>query len=173
MAKDYNITRTAGLCVACETQLQPEQEYVATVREPRDGEEAEGFVREDFCPACWDAAEEARKAEPFGVWRTHVPKPTEKKKLFVDDDVLINFFERLDGAEEPAKVSFRYVLALVLMRKKLLVYDRSGKDDAGRDVWRMHFKGSDRKHEVTDPNMDEDQIAEVSQQLGQILQGEL
>ena len=67
----------------------------------------------------------------------------------------------------------RFVLALLLMRKKLLVYDRSCTGEDGAEVWTMHFKGSDQTYQVTDPHMDEEKISQVSQQLGQILEGEL
>ena len=59
------------------------------------------------------------------------------------------------------------------MRKKLLVYDRMQREDDGGEIWQMHFKGSDQVHHVIDPKLDEDKIAEVSGQLGQILEGEL
>ncbi len=165
MAKDYNISKPDGLCDACGRQFQVSQEFTATIRQTADA-----FARQDFCLDCW--ADGGRGGEPdvIGVWRSRIPEPKEKKKLFVDDDVLINFFQRLDGSDEPAKISFRYVLALILMRKKLLVYDRVDKDDLGRDVWKMHLKGEDRAHEVVDPHMDEDQTLQVSQDLGQIME---
>jgi len=168
MAKEYNISKTAGRCTACDRPLEDGEEMVAAVREV--GEE---LLREDYCPACWDAEPRADAPDVLGVWRTHVPAPQEKKKLFVDDEVLRNFFERLEGADEPAKVSFRYVLALVLMRKKLLVYDRMTRDDDGTETWQMHFKGSDRTHHVIDPKMDPEKVSEVSEQLGAIMEGEL
>lgn len=133
----------------------------------------EELVREDHCLECWEKAPQEPRPDVLGVWKTRVPRPEEKKKLFVDDEVLTGFFERLQGTEDRAKINFRFVLALILMRKKLLVYDRMTKVADGSEVWQMHFKGSDTVHEVTNPRMDEDRITEVSQQLGQVLQGEL
>lgn len=171
MAKDYNISKTSGLCVSCQDELPVGDEFVATVREA--GEE---FRREDYCLQCWQRHQQTQggdRPELFGVWRSKVAKLQEKKKLFIDDDLLINFFERIGEATDEMKSSFRYVLALVLMRKKLLVYDRTQRDDDEAEVWLMHFKGSDETHRVIDPKMNEEKIAEVSRQLGQILEGEL
>ena len=106
-----------------------------------------------------------------GTWRTRIPRPKEKKKLFVDDELLVNFFERLEGALPPEKVNFRFALALILMRKKLLIYDGSNKLPDGREVWAMHLKGGPAC-EVLDPRLDEEKIAQVSQQLDEILEGE-
>jgi len=169
MAKEYNIAKTTGQCCSCEQQLLPGSEIVTTIWESDE----EDFQRKDFCAACWDAQRPEDGRGPFGVWRGRVPDAKEKKKLFVDDELLINFFERLDGTDDAGRVNFRFVLALILMRKKLLVYDRSDKGDDGVERWTMHFKGSDQKHNVVDPRMDEEKIAEVSERLGEILEGEL
>ena len=167
MSKQYEISRTIGQCGACEKALAPGEEFFAIVTD--GGEE---LVRKDFCIDCWNKRD-ADDAALLAIWRTHVPQPQEKKKMFVDDELLKDFFTRLDGAQDEAKSSFRFVLALVLMRKKLLVYDRAETDTDGRETWSMHFKGSDQRHSVIDPHMDEDKIADVSHQLGTILEGEL
>jgi hypothetical protein len=177
MAKEYNITRSAGRCTACQAELAPQQEFVATVREVPAADDPDGqeqLAREDYCLACWAPLREKAAADRsiLGIWQSHVPEPKEKKKTFVDDEVLVNFFERLEDAEEPAKIQFRFVLALILMRKKMLVYDglESGEGDM---PWLMHFRGSGKKCRVVDPHMDEDKIAEVSRQLGEVLEGDL
>jgi hypothetical protein len=168
MAKEYNISKTSGQCASCKEPMVADQEFMATVRETEDD-----FVREDYCIQCWDAQPRQSGPDMLGVWRSRVPQPEQKKKLFVDDELLVNFFQRLEGAEEPAKINFRFVLALVLMRKRVLVYDRMTKGAEGNETWSMHFKGSDQVHQVVDPRMNEEQIAAVSQHLGQILEGEL
>ena len=168
MSKEYNISKSNGQCVSCQKVLQPTQEYIATVRETD-----EDFVREDFCLDCWSEKSQQTQADIMGLWRATIPEAQEKKKLFVDDELLVNFFQRLQEATEPTKINFRFVLALILMRKKMLVYDRMIRKEDGTEIWNMHFKGSDQVHEVVDPKMDEDKITQVSQHLGEILQGEL
>ena len=174
MAKEYNITRTAGRCAACQQELAPQQEFVATVRQVAGPDDEDALVRQDYCLNCWEPAREATTADKsvFGIWHARVPTPKEKKKTFVDDELLVSFFDRLDDAAEPAKVQFRFVLALILMRKKLLTYDgiETGEGD---QPWLVHFRGSGRKCKVADPHMDEDKIAQVSRQLGEVLEGDL
>jgi hypothetical protein len=171
MAKEYNISKAQGQCLSCEKQLEPGDLFTAVVRETM-----EDFAREDYCLTCWEKKQEEISPEDktiLGLWQTRVPQPQEKKKLFVDDELIIHFFERLETAEEEIKIAFRYVLALVLMRKRLLIYDRMERLEDGQEVWFMHFRKSDQEHRVIDPKLDEGKIAEVSEQLGQILEGEL
>jgi hypothetical protein len=174
MGKDYNITKTTGRCAACEKEMAPGEEFVATVRPAPDDAEEE-FARRDYCPDCWNDAKAEAEADPdvLGIWRSRMPRPKEKRRTFVDDEVLISFFERLEGSDEPARVQFRFVLALILMRKKRLVYDASEPAGDGQDVWTMHFRGSDQSCQVIDPHLEEEQIHQVSRQLGDILEADL
>ena len=170
MAKDYNIRKTSGLCSKCETQLAPGTEFTATVSEGPDE-----LIRNDYCDQCCQSLTEETNPAVLCKWRTVVPHAEEKKKLLVSDDLLVNLFERLAETEDESKVNFRYVLALVLMRKKLLIYDRMSKNDEGQEVWSMHFRGSGpepMEQLVIDPKLTEDQIAEVSDSLGEIMEGD-
>jgi len=165
MARKYDIAKAECLCLACNRAMAPGEEFVAALREVDPL-----FERYDYCPSCWSGQAEAAKQGLLGFWKARVPQPAKKKKTFVDDEVLLDFFGQLDGDDTAAKVDLRFVLALVLMRKKLLIYDRSDKLPDGRDAWVMHAKGEDRNVAVIDPHMDEDKIASVSQQLGQFLE---
>ena len=58
------------------------------------------------------------------------------------------------------------------MRKRKLKYD-SSKTDNGDEIWTLRVTGEDRKVEVLNPHLDEEQIEELSGQMGQILQVDL
>ncbi|HET6428478.1 MAG TPA: hypothetical protein VFJ30_08715 [Phycisphaerae bacterium] len=164
MGKDYEIARASGACRACGRELAGGQEFVAVLHD-----RGETFEREDLCPECWQGRE-GGDSSAFSVWRSRVPRPEEPKRQFVSNEVLIEFFERLEGEDAPAKVNFRFVLALMLMRKKLLVYDASEVDEAGRDIWTMHVKADSRPIRVIHPELDEQQMAEVTAQLGAVFE---
>jgi hypothetical protein len=164
MAREYNIARSSGACRLCQKELAAGDEYVAALFD--DGE---GFRREDFCPGCWPAQTSGRA---FSIWQAKVPPVAEAKRTFVDTEVLVDFFTKLAGAEEPAKVNFRFVLALMLMRKKVLIYDGSAAAEGG-EVWTMRLKADPAAPiSVVRPELDERQIAEVTEQLSMILEVE-
>jgi hypothetical protein len=168
MAKEYQIARTAGRCCRCDKVLDQREEFQAVLIE-----QGEQFVRQDWCLACWESPQRGEVAGLFGQWRSRMPEKQARKKLFVDDGMLLNFFLRLGGQAEAARVNFRFVLALVLLRKKLLSYEGTRKSPDGGEVWAMRIKGEEQVQEVVNPRLDEQRITEVSQQLGEILQGEL
>jgi hypothetical protein len=82
--------------------------------------------------------------------------------------VLQTFFNRLEGTTEPAKQRFRFVLALILLRKRILRYENSRREGDG-ELWIMRQIGDRKKHEVYNPGLSEDEIGEVTSQLGSVL----
>lgn len=184
----YQIQRTTGVCAFTGRTLEPGEVYVATlvdtplVEGQKPAKDDPGFVRMDICMEAWD--EGKRPDHLFSYWKTTVPEPSKKKKLFVDDSVLLNLLMRLADETQPQRQAFRFVIALILMRKKLLRYDKSQKLDDGTECWTMtpkldvtkgHMGKWDEKNKLSiiDPHLDEDQIQQVSDQLGQILEAEL
>jgi hypothetical protein len=61
---------------------------------------------------------------------------------------------------------------LILMRKRILKYDETiNKDD--KEVWRLRIVGEKHTVEVVNPHLDEEQVEQLSSQIGEILQTDL
>jgi hypothetical protein len=160
----YDVGRPGGTCRVCNQDLLPGTKIMAALRET-----PAGFERLNVSLDCWPRFDHA---DLLAFWQTIIPQHEAKKKLFVDDEVLCELFERLKDTTEPAKLNFRFVLGLILMRKRMLVYE-SSHDDIGQDIWTVRFKGKDERLDLLNPRLNEQQVAEVSQQLGEILNEEL
>jgi hypothetical protein len=160
----YEVARPLGKCALCSKPIDPSSKYVAAL-----GETPTGFVRTDCCLECWPKHE---RKDIVAFWQTIMPRPEQKKKIFVDDAVLCELFERLGTVTEAPKLSFRFVLGLILMRKRLVLYE-STRIDGDREIWVVRMKGRDDMLDLLNPKLDENQIREVSQQLGEILHQEL
>lgn len=163
-AGGYEVGRPHGRCHVSGNPIEPGQKFMAALREtPR------GFERLDISLDCWDNFD---RRDILAHWQTTMPQPEAKKRMFVDDAVLAELFERLGSAEEPSKLSFRFVLGLILMRKRMLIYETS-RTEEGREIWSVRFKGRQDLLDLANPKLDEQQVAEVSQQLGEILNEEI
>ena len=160
---EWEITRPLGQCCGSGRQIAAGEEYFAALVETE-----QGLVRKDFCSEYW----QNNTPQVYCYWRTKLPDPQEKKQLFVDDDMLMAFFERLQNETEQERVNFRFVVMLVLMRKRRLKYDSTLYHD-GAEVWRLRVVGGDQFVEVTNPHLDEQQIQDLSSQIGEILRVEL
>lgn len=129
-----------------------------------------GMNRVDCCPECWAGFD---RAGVLAFWQTSMPRPDQPAaKLFVDDSVLCDLFERLADANDPDKLNFRFVLGLILMRKRLLAYETT-RIDNGCEIWIVRLRGSQNTLEMLNPRLTEDQVRQVGQQLSQIMREEL
>ena len=166
----YDVSRPTGLCAATGEPIEPGQVYVACLVEPADDEPLQ---RQDFSLAAWEGG--TRPAEPvFGSWRSIMPEPDARPRQFIDDPALCDLFEQLAEATEDRRLAFRYLLALILVRKRLLHLADSS-DQAIRVQWtrrsgRMtaESQGEEEKMDVAVPGLDEESIAELSEELGAI-----
>ncbi|MGE5608841.1 MAG: hypothetical protein ACM359_06285 [Bacillota bacterium] len=160
----YEVARPLGQCAVCNQHIDPDQKFMAALIETPTG-----YQRADCSLECWEKFD---RKDVVAFWQTVMPRPEQKKKLFVDDATLCELFVRLADVTEPAKLAFRFVLGLILMRKRLLIYDGT-RIEGDREIWSIRLKGRDEMLELIDPKLDENRMKEVSEQLGQILQQEL
>jgi hypothetical protein len=162
---EWNITKSQRRCTQCEAAFAEGAAYTSALYE-----EQLSFVRRDFCPKCWDALPD--RSGVFSFWRTRVPKRDEERKLFVDDSVVLDFFRRLGSGEDEKRLNFRYILALLLMRKKLLKFVDIRRRE-GREYLVLKQPHEEQEHEVLNPQLNEGQLEQVRQDLSQILEADL
>ena len=170
MTSGYDLGRRTGVCAATGRILEPGEPCIACLCERADDE---GFDRFDYAVDAWETCE--RPERLFSFWRTVVPEPNQKRNVFVDDELLMSLFERLADDDRPQRVAFRFVLALVLMRKRVLRSVGHRKIDS-ENIWLLRAKGSPPETppiEVRDPKLSDEQVRAVSDQLGEIVQGDV
>jgi hypothetical protein len=157
----YDVSRPGGVCAVSGHPIEPGRKFFAALRDTPTG-----LQRIDVLPEYWPAFDQSGL---LGFWQTTMPRPEQKKKLFVDDTVLTELFERLGGATEAPKLNFRFVLGLILMRKRILSYEGSHHDEANREIWSMKLRGREQPLDLLNPHLGEEQVADVSRQLSEIL----
>jgi hypothetical protein len=160
---EWEIDKPLGQCSGSGKKIEYGEEYFAALVETD-----QGLARWDFCADYW----QEQKPDVFCYWKTKLPRPDQKKHIFVDDEMLMAFFERLEQEREQEKINFRFVLALILMRKRRLKYDSSETQD-NKEIWRLRVVGGKETAEVINPHLDEEQIKQLSSQLSEILQVDL
>lgn len=157
---DWEIQKTTLVCATSGREFAEEEEVFSALYD-----EENAFVRRDYSADCWPPADLARV---FSFWKTRAPKKDAPRKMFVDDEVILDFFRRLEGLADERKRNFRYVLALLMMRKKTLKFKEMRRAD-GEMVMILYDKVSDCNYEVIDPRLSEEQVEQVSEEIGQVL----
>ncbi|MCK4872389.1 MAG: hypothetical protein KAS72_06665 [Phycisphaerales bacterium] len=170
LTPQYDIARFSGRCAATGKKLAPGDPYIAALVERSDDD---GLDRIDYSLDAWETGQ--RPAKLFSYWRACVPDADARRRPFVDDDVLLGLFERLADEDQPQRIAFRFVLGLMLIRKKLLRFERSERTD-GVEHWLVRPKGvpsTEPADRFVNPELDADAIRGVTDQLSEILSGEL
>jgi hypothetical protein len=163
MAQQWEVDGTTGRCATTGRVLEEGEDFYTVLFE--DGE---SFRRVDYSLDAWEDPPDGA----FCHFKTRVPVKEKRKKLLVDNELLVSFFLRLADETEPVRVQFRFVLALILMRKRLLRYLGTEAAD-GVEVWRMVVPADQTEHKVVNPHLTDEQIEGVSGQLSAILHGDM
>jgi len=166
----WDIGRSTGQCSASGAPLSPGSPCIVALVEREDDPSAP-LARLDFSEAGWDSP--ARPKGVIAFWKTSVPLPDEKRRGFVDDQTLLDLFERLGSDDRPHRVRFRFVLMLLLVRKRLLRVVGTDLRD-GVETWSVLPKGAaegEAPSSVVNPRLDDEATREVTEQLSEVLDG--
>ncbi len=170
----YAIGTPSRVCAASGRALETGEAYVAALAQSLETEE---FVRLDYAVEAWDGG--ARPARPLvlmGYWRGKLGVPGARPRMLIDDASLVDLFdqtqEMIEREPSAEREAFRFVLALILIRKRLLVVEKSkGGSMFVRPKGPRVEGGFDESSlvEVTDPGLDAGTIAKVAEQLQGVL----
>lgn len=158
MANEWNMPRPASHCAVCAREFAVGETFQALVIA-----EEGNFVRRDVCLGCPPPA----LLPPLGSWRVRRQAPQQRPAPAVDREALYLFFTRLD-ADDPQREQFRFVLALLLWRKKVLALQDTLERDDG-EVWRFTAGKDKQVHDVRRPELDEAEVERLSRQLEDLL----
>lgn len=158
---EYEISRSSGRCATCDRVLEVGDTFYTVVLP-----NGEGFLRQDIGAECWQGPPQGALCH----FRTRVPEREKKRKVLVDDAVLVEFFRRLSESDEAGKERFRFVLSLILLRKRILKYEQTTRE-AGREYWHMRLMSDKSQHRIVNPGLAESQIEGLTVELGAILEG--
>jgi hypothetical protein len=168
--ESYSVSTATGVCAVTGETIPVGDPCMSMLAE---SPETDGLVRLDVGIDVWAGG--ARPPAPgpvVGVWRTVVPEKDAPRRQLVGEDEVVDLFEQLADAEDPRQVAFRYLLCLILIRKRKLVWE--GAEPASGDrpgllrVRRPRDKESE-PIEVADPGMDDDAIADATRRLSMVM----
>lgn len=157
---EWKINKGSNGCVMCGKEFSEEEEYFSALFD-----EANAFLRKDFCASCWDKDKESG---PFSFWKTKVPKKDKPPQKFANVEVFLDIFAKLEGNNDPRQKNLRYVLSLYLIRKKIFKLDSWQKKD-GAEIITVYYPKGDRKYDVFNPDLKDDEIDAITSEMNQLL----
>ena len=159
---DWKIRRRHGECSRCEASFEDGQRLASLLRI----DEEQQLLREDVCDPCWKAG------DPSGYlfwWFTH-HHASRARTVQLDLPSIERLFLELEGREEVALRELRYLLCLLLMRKKRVKLVRVLR---GKDGERLVLRRPRRQEELVVHvfEFSPEKLDELRGRLQQVLEG--
>jgi len=161
MLLDFDIRSCSRRCSETERALQPGDVYFSVLEE-----QTTGLERLDYSVEAWQGPPE----ECVGWWRSRIPGKEGGKPKLAPTEVMLNLFAAL--AKRPEDQEFRYLLSLLLLRRRILRRDDAKQNEEGREVLELYCKRRDEKFEVVVAEPDAKQAKLVQQRMIDLLYGD-
>lgn len=126
------------------------------------------FVRRDVCEEAW--AEEMAERKPFSYWKTEYAPPDNaapKPEITIKEGPE-SLLRKLIEEDDPKTENARYILTLMLERKKQLVPKESREGEQGRMLIYEHRKTGE-VFIIRDPELRLDEIEAVQDEVAMLL----
>ena len=126
----------------------------------RDGE---GYRREDLSEEAWESRND--NVQPFSFWRSKYEPPAPPAPEPLPRDDAEGLLRRLVSENDPVYANVRYILALMLERKRVLRPMESEDDD----VLVYEHVGTGETIVLVNPHLGFDQIPAVQREVSMLL----
>lgn len=167
MTEHWNIKSRSTFCAESGRQFaEGEPFYTALFAD----EETESFERRDFSEDAWNKVGESLK--PYSFWRTkfEAPPPAEDKDV-VKKETAESLLRRLIEEDLPTTENARYILAVMLERKKILIQIETKPIKRGGRllVYERHKTGE--AFIVKDPQLRLEEVEALQEEVSSLLGG--
>ena len=126
--------------------------------------QGDGVRRHDYCLEAWKEP----PADCLGWWKAQIPDRAATKKHWAPNDVMLHFFDEL--AEVPGKEDMRYVLALLLVRRRVMRMEEERRGHDGDEVMVLYCPRRDATYEIPAVMPSPERVERIQAELAQLLE---
>jgi hypothetical protein len=158
---EYEIQRCTRRCAATDRELKPgETVYSVVVVEGAE------VVRRDYSAEGWTGPPD----KALGWWKSTVEGSGTRRLHWAPHEVILHYFEQLEG--DPTKADLWYVLALLMVRRRIARSEGTETDAAGTQTLRIFCPRNETEYRVSVVLPADPQRAEaIQQELARLLEG--
>mgnify|MGYP006908214768 CR=1 FL=1 len=155
---DYELQRCSRHCAATQRELQPGETFFSTLTS-----EGSELIRRDYAIEAW-------QGPPPGVlgwWKSKMPERDARKPRFAPNDVMLDLLESLEERDDMRDM--RYVLALLLIRRRVVRLEDTEQDESGRQVSRLYCPRREATYVVPVVLPGPERVKEIQEELSRLL----
>lgn len=155
---EQEVQRFSRRCAATGRQLQPGESYYSVLVE-----QGGIWQRLDYAADAWPGPPEGALA----WWKSRIAERGARRPHWAPNDVLLSFFDEL--AEQPQHQDLRYVLALLLVRRRVMRLVETVADSHGQKLV-LYCPRREETYHVPVATPSEQRIENIQQQLCSLLE---
>ena len=124
------------------------------------------MVRLDYSESAWQGPPE----DAIGWWRSRIPDAATRKFQWAPNDVLLDYFERLDA--QPDRLDVRFVLSLLMARRRVLRLEESSHNEQGQEVMTLFCPRNEKQYQVIVASPARDRMQQIQEELARLLEAD-
>ncbi len=155
---EFDIQRCTRRCAKTEREFRPGETFYSVL--VAEGAEV---VRYDYSQEAWDEPPE----NTVGWWKSQMPEPNAKKVNWAPNDVMLHYFVELEN--DPTKADVRYVLALLMVRRRIVRLEETETDEAGNEQLVLYCPKNETDYRVAVLDPSPERAAEIQDELSKLL----
>ncbi|HUI05729.1 MAG TPA: hypothetical protein VL486_01855 [Verrucomicrobiae bacterium] len=158
---EWDIQSRADTCAACQRPFADKEVYHTLLRM-----DANGYQRRDLCGACYaNASRDGVLSYWQGEYKLPAPPPPEPIQRETAETLLRKLVESTD----PAHAAARYILAVMLERKRILKHRDTVREKDGNELLVYEHARTGESFTIPDPHLRLEQLAQVQQEIAAVL----
>jgi len=155
---DYEVQRSLRHCTATGREFAPGETFYSVL--VAEGIELKRF---DYGVEAWPGP----PPEAVGWWKSQVPDQAKNRKHWAPNDVMLQFWDEL--AEQPEKADMRYVLTLLLIRRRVFRQEEAGNPRNG-NILSVYCPRREATYRVPVVVPTPERIEQIQEELAALLQ---
>ncbi len=155
---EFDIQRCARRCAKTEREFRPGEIFHSVLVS-----EGAAVVRYDYSQEAWEQPPE----NAVGWWKCQMPEPNAKRVSWAPNDVMLHYLEELEG--DPTRADVRYVLALLMVRRRIVRLEDTDTDEAGNEQLVLYCPKNETDYKVMVSDPSPERAAEIQNELNKLL----
>lgn len=155
---DFEVQHCTRRCHHTERELAPGESFYSVL--VADGADV---VRRDYGEDVWAGP----PTGSVGWWKSRMPGANPNKIHWAPSDVMLDYFEQTENV--PDKQDIRYVLALLLMRRRIVRLEDSDLDDDGGEYVVLYCPRREKTYRARTTSPQQDRVKDIQEELAQLL----
>jgi hypothetical protein len=155
---DFEVQKFTRRCTVSQRELKP-GELFFSVLVPVEAD----VQRLDYAQEAWQGPPE----NAIGWWQAQVPDPLAHRVQWAPNEVMLHYFQQVH--EDAAKQDFCYVLALLMIRRRIFKIEATETDPEGREVLLVYCGRNESEYRVPVVTPSAERAERIQQELVQLL----